>query len=97
MIANLSEGEITRAIINELISGRRFKDAQEKARERVAAQEAFASRGHKSIKGLGKLAVSIPEDDYYDLVGKYGTEAFADRGFIRDLQRLEPQFKVHNV
>lgn len=91
-VLSFAEGELHQLVINELVSGRKFQDAQEKARERAAAQEAFAARGHKTIKGLGKLALSIPEDDYFALTSKYGTECMHDRGFLKDLQRLEPQF-----
>lgn len=92
MVLQFAPGEINDLILNELISGRKFKDAQEKARERVAAQEAFAARGHKTIPGLGKLAISLPQQDYFDIIGKYGKECMHDREFLKDLQRLEPQF-----
>lgn len=92
MVLQFAPGELNDLIVAELVSGRKFKDAQEKSRERVAAQEAFAARGHKTIPGLGKLAVSIPQDDYFDIIGKYGKECMHDRGFLKDLQRLEPQF-----
>lgn len=96
-IAEISEGEIAQAVIAELCSGRKFADAQAKARERAAAQEAFAARGHKTIPGLGKLALTIPEDEYFDIIGKYGTECMQDRGFLKDMQRLHPEFKVASL
>src|SRR5688500_11448822 len=91
-LITFAEGELLEAIKTELITGRKFQDAQEKARERAAAQEAIAARGHKTIPGLGKLAISLPEDDYWALVQKYGPECMTDRTFLKDLQRLEPQF-----
>lgn len=91
-LITFAEGELLEAIKTELITGRKFQDAQEKARERAAAQEVIASRGHKTIPGLGKLAISLPEDDYWALVAKYGHECMTDRTFLKDLQRLEPQF-----
>lgn len=94
---HFAEGELNQLILNELISGRKFKDAQEKARERSAAQQADAARGHKTIKGLGKLAMVIPEDDYFDIIQKYGPECMHDRKFLKDMQRLEPQFKVASL
>lgn len=92
MVLQFAPGELNDLILNELVSGRKFKDAQEKARERTAAQQAFAARGHKTIPGLGKLAISIPQEDYFDIIGKYGKECMHDREFLKDLQRLEPQF-----
>lgn len=97
MILQFAEGELHQLIINELVSGRKMKAAQERARERAAAQQADAARGHKTIKGLGKLALSIPEDDYFDLIQKYGQECMHDRTFLKDMQRLEPQFKVASL
>jgi len=92
MVLQFAPGELNDLIVAELVSGRKFKDAQEKARERSAAQEAFAARGHKTIPGLGKLAISMPQEDYFDIIGKYGKECMHDREFLKDLQRLEPQF-----
>lgn len=96
-VIQFAEGELHSLLVAELVSGRKMRAAQEKARERAAAQEAIAARGHKTIKGLGKLAMSIPEDDYYDLIQKYGRECMSDRTFLKDMQRLEPQFKVASL
>lgn len=96
-IIQFADGELLDCIKNELISGRKFQDSKERARERKVAQEAFLSRGHKTIPGLGKLAISMPEEEYYDIISKYGNECMHDRGFLKDLQRLEPQFKVHSL
>jgi hypothetical protein len=96
-VINFAPGELNDLIVAELVSGRKMRAAQEKARERAAAQEAIAARGHKTIKGLGKLALTIPEDDYFDLIQKYGQEAMHDRTFLKDMQRLEPQFKVASL
>lgn len=96
-VIHFAEGELNDLIVAELVSGRKFQDAKRKAAEQAAAQEARLARGHKTIKGLGKLALSIPEDDYYDLIHKYGTECMSDRTFLKDMQRLEPQFKVASL
>jgi len=96
-VIHFAEGELNDLIVAELVSGRKMQAAQEKARERAAAQEAIAARGHKTIKGLGKLALSIPEDDYFAMIQKYGRECMSDRTFLKDMQRLEPQFKVASL
>lgn len=85
------------ALLNELCSGRKFKEATLRARERACAQEAKAARGHKSIPGLGKMVLSIPDHEYFQIINKYGYEAFDDREFIRDFQRLEPDLACHKV
>jgi hypothetical protein len=96
-VLHFAPGELNDLIVAELVSGRKYVDAQEKARERAAAQEAVAARGHKTIPGLGKLAIAIPQQDYFDLLGKYGQDAMHDRSFLKDLQKKEPQFKVASL
>jgi hypothetical protein len=96
-VMHFAPGELNDLIVKELVSGRRFVDVRERAREQAAAREAFAARGHKTIPGLGKLAISIPQQEYFDLVGKYGNDAMHDREFLKDLQRKEPQFKVASL
>jgi hypothetical protein len=85
------------ALTNELCSGRKFKEATLRARERACAQEAKAARGHKTIPGLGKMVLSLPDYEYFKMVEKFGYEAFDDRQFIRDIQRLEPDLACHKV
>jgi hypothetical protein len=96
-VMHFAPGELNDLIVKELVSGRKYVDAQEKARERSAAQEAVAARGHKTIPGLGKLAIAIPQQEYFDLLGKYGNDAMHDREFLKDLQKKEPQFKVASL
>jgi len=85
------------ALINELCSGRKFMEENCKYRERQAAQDAFASRGHKTHKALGKKVLSLPAYDFFRLRHKLGEDAMHDRSTIKDIQRLAPEFKVHSV
>ena len=85
------------ALMNELCSGRKIKEATLRARERACAQEAKAARGHKTMPGLGKLVLSIPDHEYFQICQKYGYEAFDNKEFIRDMQRLEPGLACHKV
>ncbi len=96
-MAILSDLELDRALANELCSGRKFHEATLRARERACAQEAREARGHKTIPGLGKLVLSIPDNEYFQLTQKYGYGCFDDRGFIKDMQRLEPDLACHKV
>jgi hypothetical protein len=86
----LSDEAMNQALIRELCSGRMLMETQQKFREQACAQEAFEARGHKSIKGLGKLVASIPAHEFFLIREKYGHECFDDRGFVKDFQRLEP-------
>lgn len=93
----VTNAEIDAALQRELISGRKFKEATLRARERAAAQDSAQAKGHKAIPGLGKLVASIPADEYFALIQKYGYDCFDDRGFVRDFQRLEPDLACHKV
>lgn len=96
-MAIITQTELDAALTRELCSGRKFKEATQRARERACAQEAKAARGHKTIKGLGKLVLTLPDYEYFQMCNKYGYEAFDDRGFVRDVQRLEPDLATHKV
>jgi hypothetical protein len=93
----ISEAEMNSALINELCSGRMLMETQQKFRERACAQEAFEARGHKSIKGLGKMIASIPSHEYFLIREKYGHDCWNDRGFVRDFQKLEPTMAANKI
>lgn len=80
------------ALLNELCSGRKFREAKRRAIERACAQEANATRGHKTIPGLGKKVLDIPEDDYYDIIAKEGYEFFDHRENVKFIQKVAPEF-----
>ena len=92
----LNPGEAV-ALERELARGWNAKQALEKQREIESAKEAEALRGHRSVAGLGKCVLTLPQQEYQEIVSKYGYDAFSDRGFIRDMQRLEPQTRVHRA
>lgn len=96
MIEGLSDAT-AHAMITELCSGRKFLEENCKFRETHAAQDAFASRGHKTSKALGKKVLSLPAYDFFRLQHALGEEAMHDRSTIRDIQRLAPEFKVYSV
>lgn len=96
-MAIISDLELDRALATELCSGRKFHEATLRARERACAQEAFAARGHKTMAGLGKLVLTIPDNEYFQLTNKFGYKCFDDRRFIKDMQRLEPELATHKV
>lgn len=96
-MAIICDLELDRALANELCSGRKFHEATLRARERACAKEAAEARGHKSIPGLGKMVLSMPDHEYFGMIQKYGYDCFDDRGFIKDVQRLEPDLACHKV
>jgi len=93
----ISDIDLDAALTRELCSGRKYKEATLRARERACAAEATAAKGHKAIPGLGKMVLSLPDYEYFKMIEKYGYEAFDDRGFIKDVQRLEPELACHKV
>ena len=93
----ISEAEMNSALINELCSGRMLMETQQKFREKACAKEAFEARGHKSIKGLGKMIASIPSHEYFLIREKYGNDCWDDRGFVRDFQKLEPTMAANKI
>jgi hypothetical protein len=93
----ISDEAMDAALLRELCTGRKFMEAKQRARERACAQEAQAMRGHKSVPGLGKCVLNIPAHEFFLIREKYGDDAFSDRGFIRDFQRLEPHLAVHKA
>ena len=97
MIETISEEECTAELLRELRWGRQVKQTFEQVRETDAAIEAHAARGHKSIEGLGKLAVVVPQHEFFTIREKYGPDCWHDREFIRDFQRLEPSMAANKV
>ena len=93
----ISEAALADALIKELCSGRALMEEMQHMREHVAAAEAKASIGHKTLPGLGKLAAVIPQHEWFLMRAKYGEDCWHDREFVRDFQRLEPAMAVHNV
>lgn len=78
------------AIIDELAKGRMLLQSKQHQRELACAQEADKMRGHKALPGLGKCVLNIPAHEFFLIRDKYGPECFDDRGFVKDMQRLEP-------
>jgi len=97
MIATLSEAEMTRAALREIVTGEKLLNEMQHLREYEAAKQAAALRDSKTVGALGKQVLSIPQREWFQMREKYGAEAWSDRGFIRDVQRLEPQFAVHKA
>ena len=73
------------------------KQSLQQIREAESAQEAAAMKGHRTIPGLGKCVINMPAHEFFLMREKYGDEAFGDRQFVRDFQRLEPTMAVHKA
>lgn len=96
-MGQISLDALDAALVRELCSGRMLMERKQGFRELESAKEASEMRGHRSIKGLGKCVLNIPAHEYFLIRKKYGDNVFHDREFVRDMQRLEPQFAVHKA
>ncbi len=97
MIEEFTEEQMTRALVAELCSGRKFMEQNQKFREDEAAAEAKQYVGHKVKTLLGKHVLSIPQHEFFTMGQKYGPECWGDREFIRDVGRLNPHLRSNRV
>lgn len=96
-IQEFPPGLLTEAIQKELVNGWKMEEACGMIRERKGAAEAREMRGHKSIDGLGKCVGTVPEEDYFRIVAKYGPEFFQDKGNVRQFFNRHPHLKSNNL
>lgn len=91
----ICDDAITDALVKELCSGRKFKEALQNKREIEAAAEARSMKDAKSI--LGKPIGAIPQHDYFLLANKYGSECWDDREFVRDFFKSQTHLRAGNI
>jgi hypothetical protein len=96
MDLGISEGTAL-VLAAELQKGWRYNRATTAARERAAAAEAKAMRENRKRGGSLRPVLCIDQQQYFEISAKYGYEAFADKGFIRDMQRLCPETAIEKV
>ena len=98
MILQPSEEAMTAALIREIMTGEQFKKDLEKQRELEAAKIASDYRKVGRRRGAKFVHLAeIPQREYLQMTHKYGIECFDDRGFVKDLQRLEPQLASNKI
>jgi hypothetical protein len=85
------------ALADELQKGWRYNVATTKARERAAAMEAKALRENQRRATTLRPVLCMDQQQYFEMVAKYGHDAFNDRGFIRDMHRHCPETKAGNL
>ena len=91
----ICDDAITDALVKELCSGRKFKEALQNKREIEAAAEARSMKDAKSI--LGKPIGAIPQHEYFLLANKYGNECWDDRSFVRDFFKSQTHLRAGNI
>ena len=92
----ISNDELDARLINELRTGRQLLDTMREGREKSAAQIAWESKQHKPKTHM-RHVLEIPQREYFQLINKYGIDCFDDKGFLKDMQRLEPDLAVHKL
>lgn len=89
--------EGVQALFKELRSGQKLMEENCRERERHAARGAFELRDHVTSRALGKPVLNMPGYEYFRLRTKYGEEAMGDVGFLRDIQKKAPEFKIASL
>ena len=87
-----SQEALDNAVLREMRTGEMYRrKLNERKREQAAARDAQEMKGHRTVQGLGKCVLSIPQQEYFTIAEKMGTaQCWKDKGFIRDVQRLHP-------
>lgn len=57
----------------------------------MAAAQAKAMKGHRTIKGLGRCVLNLPPDAYFRALRKYGHDEVHSKGFIRYFNKKHPE------
>lgn len=95
-----SDQEIHKALMEELRTGVRLKEAMEKDRERICAQHAEKCKSANNF-GLGfkkmRLVSVTPAWEYFNLVNKYGRDEVQSREFIKDYQKRFPHLSPNKL
>lgn len=91
-------GEIDRALISEIRSGIKLKEAWEKERETICAQHAEKVKDNQKHGFKSMRCVSVmPAWEWFNMRNKYGAEAMRDRGFIKDFQKRFPHLSPNKI
>lgn len=96
-MSKILEAAINDALIREIRTGFELEKWRAEDRHRAAAKEAHANRGHRSVGALGKQVLEIDARDWFRAREKFGPDCWHDKGFIKDVQRLEPDLRVHHA
>lgn len=92
-----AEIPLRESLIREITNGFELERHLADQRQMGAAIEAHRAKGHRTIKGLGKQVLEVDQRDFFRAMDKFGPECWSDRGFIKDVQRLEPDLKVYSA
>lgn len=96
-MSKLLEAAVNDALIREIRTGFELEKWRAEERHRAAAKEAHGARGHRTAGALGKQVLEIDARDWFRAREKFGGDCWHDKEFIKDVQRLEPELKVHNA
>lgn len=96
-LPTFSDGEINRALEREIRTGFQLIKANEKREEIVAADQAKAIAGHKTVNGLGKCVAVIPEDEFFRLQKKYGHAEVHSKEFLRYFNKRFPHLSPNRA
>lgn len=91
-IGNDMPQELREAVIKELKDGH----AKEMATSAInhARMEKVNRANHKSVEGLGRLRMRIDNGLYHTWGQKYGYNCWRDNGFLKEVERDNPEVRV---
>lgn len=85
------------ALIREIKTGFELVKANEKKEEIIAAQQAQAMKGHRTIQGLGKCVAMMPPDEYFRLIKKFGHAEVKSKEFLRYYRKKFPHLSPNAI
>ena len=92
-----SNSDANRALISEIRSGVKLKEAWENEREQICAKHAEKiKQSTGGFKSLRCLAVT-PAWEWFNMRNKYGAEAMTNRGFVKDFQKRFPHLSPNKI
>jgi len=91
-----SDGEIDRALMQEIKSGLKLEAATEKSRYEQAKKEAHALRGREHPT-LGRPIATMPAREFFRLTSKYGHDEVHSEEFLKDYNKRFPELSPNKI
>lgn len=92
-----SRAELDNALVHELRTGIKLKEALEERREIQAAHDAREAKMAKEMPGLGKRVFTMPDWEFFNLCNKYGHAEVHSKGFMQYAQEKFPHLAAGKV
>jgi hypothetical protein len=91
-----SDGELDRALMQEIKNGFALEKKTEVQRERLIAADVSKTKG-ATHKSLGKKIASMPSREFFRLTSKYGHDEVHSKGFLQDYGKRFPHMCSNKI